>query len=131
MKTSYFKNFSGPGAISIARRAPRGFLGPSYPKLAPGRWFASVSPERYAELYRDEILSLLDPEVVWDELSALAGGVEPTLLCWEKPPKSGDLFCHRRMAAEWLEKTRGVVVSEMDPPNPVRSRIKPVGPRLF
>jgi hypothetical protein len=115
MKTSCFKTFKGPGAISIARRAPRFFKGPSFKPLAPGPWFNSVDKTRYVELYKTEILSKLDPASIWEALSDLAGEAEPVLLCWEKPPFAGDNYCHRRMAAEWLENALGESIPEIWP----------------
>ena len=113
MRTSCFKTFKGAGGVSIARSAPRSFKGPSFRDLAPGPWFKSVDRARYEELYRAEILAKLDPAMVWEELHALAGGAEPVLLCWEKPPLAGENFCHRRLAAEWLESALGESVPEI------------------
>jgi hypothetical protein len=44
---------------------------------------------------------------VWGELHRLAvhrlaGGAEPVLLCWERPPFTADNWCHRRMVAAWF-----------------------------
>lgn len=114
MKTSSFFLATGPGRISIARFAPRG-IEPGYRTfraLAPGAWFKTVSRERYRELYFGEILGKLDPRVTFDTLVKLAGGAEPTLLCWERPPFTGANWCHRRLVAEWFRETLGVELLE-------------------
>jgi len=61
-----------------------------------------LPPEEYVPLY-EEILSKLDPEDVWKEL-----GSDAVLLCYEAPGK----FCHRRLAAEWLERELDVEIPE-------------------
>jgi len=117
VKTSSFYLYSGRGRVSIARTAPRrvvvGFK--AYRALAPGTWLFDPAYEDY-ETYRDryfrEILGPLDPQKVWDDLHALAGGHEPVLLCHEHLRKPGE-WCHRRMAAEWFEEKLGVKVPEM------------------
>lgn len=115
MKTSSFFSYRGDGRICIARFAPRGM--PKgyrvFKKLAPGAWFNSVDRAAYITLYTREVLSRLDPQETWDELHALAGGHEPVLLCYERPPFSDENFCHRRLVAEWFEKALGVQVPEL------------------
>ncbi|MBW7996799.1 MAG: DUF488 domain-containing protein [Candidatus Glassbacteria bacterium] len=44
----------------------------------------------------------------------MAGGFEPVLLCFEKPPFGDDNWCHRRMVAEWLSDTLGIEVPEYE-----------------
>jgi hypothetical protein len=124
MKTSSFKLYTGPGRISIARYAPRGapegfriFKG-----LAPGPWFNSVPYDEYLHRYNTEILHQLDTQRTWDALHFLAGGAEPVLLCWESPPFTAwdccndkrANWCHRRIVAEFFERTLGVEVPELD-----------------
>ncbi|MEZ4376229.1 MAG: DUF488 family protein [Polyangiaceae bacterium] len=120
MKTSCFKNYQGPGRISIARYAPRGT--PSGYKvvkaLAPGAWFNSVSQFEYRQRYFAQ-LEALDPEATWNELHRLARmtsgrDAEPVLLCWEKPPFTSKNWCHRRMVAEWFQRTLGREVPELE-----------------
>ncbi|MCL2822690.1 MAG: DUF488 domain-containing protein, partial [Polyangiaceae bacterium] len=115
MKTSCFAGYKGPGRICIARYAPRGTPAGYrvFKALAPGEWFKSVSKEQYMVLYDGEILAPLDPQKTWDTLHELAGGVEPVLLCWEKPPLTADNWCHRRIVSEWFESRLGVVVPEL------------------
>ena len=117
MKTSSFYLYSGPGRISIAQTAPRrveaGFK--LYQALVPGKWLFDPTYKDYAtyrERYFHEILAPLDPQKVWDDLHALAGGHEPVLLCHEHLRKP-DEWCHRRMVAEWFEQALGIAVPEM------------------
>jgi hypothetical protein len=130
MLTSSFGNYTGPGRISIARRAPRKDSGYRVLReLAPGPWFNSVSPRDYVHRYDNEILRPLDPRAIHARLLELADGAEPVLLCWERAPfslperwwqlppeKDHELdfsnWCHRRMVAYWLEHNLGFEVKE-------------------
>lgn len=113
MKTSCFSVYRGTGRICIARYAPRntpaGYR--IYRALAPGEWFNSVSVSRYIELYEREILAKLNARQVWNELHVLTGGLEPVLLCWEKPGE----FCHRQLVARWFRRELNIRVDEYDP----------------
>ena len=73
---------------------------------------------QYRDIYFGEILAPLDPQKVYDDLHEHAAGVDPVLLCWEKPPFdiTGDNWCHRRMVAEWFCNRLGVDVPEYEPP---------------
>jgi uncharacterized protein (DUF488 family) len=64
--------------------------------------------EDYLAHYR-AILEKLEPRTVFTDLHLLANGKEPVLLCWEK----ANVFCHRRLVAEWLEKALGIEVVEI------------------
>jgi hypothetical protein len=114
MKTASFFTFQGRGRVSIARFAPRGtpagFRG--FRALAPGSWFNSVSETEYVKRFNEEILGPIDPKATWEALHALhEDGVEPVLLCWEKPTDPNS-WCHRALVAAWFEKTLGVHVPE-------------------
>lgn len=116
MKTASFFTFTGPGRISIARIAPRN-TAPGYKiykPLAPGRWFESVTYDRYRELYIAQ-LAELDAASVVAELTEMAAGAEPILLCWEKPPFDARNWCHRILVSEWLSSELGLVVPELEP----------------
>ena len=91
------------------RRLPAGYR--IYRALAPGPWFNSVGIDEYYHLYRTEILHPLNPHTVADDLTRLAGGLVPVILCYERPG-TGD-WCHRAMAAEWLAEALGFVVPEV------------------
>src|SRR3954462_13167678 len=82
----------------VPRNIPAGFK--MYRKLAPGPWFNSVTPEEYDRLYHDEILAGLDPHVVAEELTAMARGRVPVVVCFERVGRGA--WCPRAMAAAWL-----------------------------
>lgn len=89
--------------ISIALWPPRGWVGVSYPKLAPTKsillqYKQNPSQKIYAERYRKEVLDKLDPQEVVRELKELAGGQDVALVCFER---SGQ-FCHRNLVRTWL-----------------------------
>jgi hypothetical protein len=121
MQTSSFQTYTGPGRICIARYAPRQTPGgyKMFKLLAPGDWFNKVSRERYLSLFKSEVLDKLDPQKTFDKLHELAGGAEPVLLCWEKPPlddfnsPTAKNWCHRRIVAAWFEDNLKVHVPEL------------------
>jgi len=119
LKTASFFTFVGDGRISIARYAPRktpaGYR--VVAQLAPGAWFNKVEAEEYKRRFDAEILGRLDPAETWDRLHKMVPvGVEPVLLCWEKPPWTAENWCHRRIVAAWFQEKLGFVVEEYVPP---------------
>jgi hypothetical protein len=114
VKTASFFTYNGPGRISIARWAPKGFSGlPVYRPLNPEAdmlYLKDLAVYRYRYA---AILARLNPAETWDRLHDLAGGAEPVLLCWERPPFSARHFCHRRLVAAWLEEWLRVDVPEI------------------
>ena len=93
----------------------------SYSAFFPGKWFKSVSPPEYLDLY-NAILAKLDPRRVVDELEAF--GPNPTMLCFEsaKGIEAGICYCHRHLAAQWLEDLLGIKVEEVGHPDLARFR---------
>ena len=122
MKTASFKTYTGPGRISIARWEPRGTPAGyrRYRALAPRRDMMRMAQGLYRDVYFRDILGPLDAQRVWDELHELAGGAEPVLLCWEKPPFSDANWCHRRMVAEWFADELRRIVLEHNPDHTFR-----------
>ena len=119
MKTASFFTYKGPGRISIARYAPKYLRDlPSFPELAPGKWFNSVSKDEYIYRYKNEILAPLDPQDVLNRLTLITHGIEPVLLCWEKPPFDDNNFCHRRLVADWFKENLGLDVVEIENTKP-------------
>lgn len=116
MKTTGFFRFLGPGRISIAIRDPRNHEITTglkrYPALNPRSPMLKMGLEEYT-IHYNTILARLDPQQVWDELHALVTPYEPILLCWEDGLTPED-WCHRRMAAHWIEEKLGVQVPEME-----------------
>jgi hypothetical protein len=103
--------------VSVSRGVPRRIAGYHRVRaLEPGNWFRSVSPARYLELYR-EILDRLDPREVYDRLRSF--GDYPVLLCWESSADchAGKAWCHRHLAAQWLEDRLDIQVQEIGHPN--------------
>jgi len=95
-------------AVAISRGVPRGWQGRRCKALAPPRDLIKImKPERFIPLYRAQVLDKLDARHVLRDL----GGDDFVLLCWEPPGE----FCHRRVAAAWLEKELGVKVPEFNP----------------
>ena len=93
----------------------------SYSALFPGKWFKTASPQEYLDLY-NEILTKLDPHRVAEDLEAL--GPNPTLLCYESPKDiiAGTHWCHRSIAAQWLEDSLDIKVEEVGHPDLPRFR---------
>ena len=116
MRTASFFTDPGPGHIRIARWAPRG----TPAGFAVYRPLNSTAPmlkrdrAEYEPLYQ-AILARLDPRQVVEDLHRLADPHEPVLLCWERPPFSETVWCHRRLVAAWLERELGLIVPEIEP----------------
>ena len=98
--------------ISISGRAPDGWKGLEYKRLAPKWWFFKEWKENhdndfYIRNFRKEVLDALNPDEVWKRLREMSGGAPFALVCYEKP----DDFCHRHLVAEWLER-HGYAIKE-------------------
>ena len=109
IKTSSYNNFKSDlfktVSISGDRGKGAGYAGSCYPKLAPKltfwkRWHENIGviPEEendrfYIEEYYKQVLSVLDPGKVYDDLN------HSILLCYE----GADEFCHRHIVAAWFE----------------------------
>src|SRR5690606_13199397 len=107
-----------PGCIriGISRGVPRGLPAGYriFRRLAPGPWFRSVSPVEYMKLYHAEVLSRLDPRQVVRELTDMAGGPIPVLICYEKAtPNDDEQWCHRGLTAAWLHDELRLEVYEI------------------
>lgn len=99
--------------IGISRGVPRGRSGyRRYTALQPGPWFSSASTEEFTKLYNEEILGVLDPERVFNDLLEMANGGNPALLCWE-PSEPGPTWCHRSLVSVWLWERVGLEVPEL------------------
>lgn len=105
--TSYFGNLRNIPKnifrIAISRTIPVDHLAPTYKDLMPTQmdlftYRTNHDAAQYANNYRENVLSKLNPDDVAKDLYDLSGGRDVVLLCYEKPPK----FCHRQIVAKWL-----------------------------
>jgi hypothetical protein len=115
---------AGHTRVRISRGGPRWLPAGSYKSYSaffPGKWFKSVSSLEYLDLY-NAMLTKLDSKRVVDELEALAPN--PTMLCFEsaKDIEAGICYCHRHLAAQWLEDSLGIKVEEVGHPDLPRFR---------
>lgn len=100
--------------VSIAAGQPKwvkvsyqyGRLAPTYNLLRKMR-AGKITTDEYAIEYNAQ-LAKLDPQAVWDELHTMTLGVEPTLMCHCKTTD----FCHRQLAADWLERKLNIKIPE-------------------
>ncbi len=83
-----------------------------YRLLAPGPWFRSVGPDEFQRRYQDEVLPRLDPAKTFIELTTIAAGRIPALLCFE-PPEPGPLWCHRALVSVWFQECLELNVFEV------------------
>ena len=111
--TSYFANLKNLPSniipISICGKAPDGYKGLQYKKLAPRynffiEWTKNHDTEYYIEHFNKEVLSMLYQDAVVMDLKHLCGKsmydvVDICLVCYEK-----EGFCHRHLVADWLRK---------------------------
>lgn len=113
--TSYFGNLKRLGAqkivpIGVALYTPKWYQGPELKVLAPKGYMLAkdVAEQQYIQMYTSQVLARLNPRAILQLIEQVSGGRDCALLCYEKP---GD-FCHRRLIAEWLQKTIGIQVDE-------------------
>jgi uncharacterized protein (DUF488 family) len=111
LKTSYFtKSSKHPGAVSIARFPPKWYTGTRYMPLAPTPDMLKINDwDEYRRRYMREVLDVLDPDKVLQDLGAETAGHDIILLCFEKDRTR----CHRGLVAAWLFETRGIAVPEL------------------
>lgn len=115
--TSYFANIKklpkDVVPISICGKAPEGYTGLQYKKLAPSwsiwsEWkYDHHNNEIYTARFNNEILANLDVNIVMRQLLELTGGKSFCLICYEKPQD----FCHRHLVADWM-KSVGINIEE-------------------
>lgn len=121
ISTSYFSMIkwapANTAVVSIARRTPHWVKCSEYRDLAPSDTllqqykYQGMTPLQYTVRYEAE-LALLDQRVVLSDLENLAGENPIWLCCWEDRLK----FCHRHLAAEWLQRHRPeLIIKEWQP----------------
>ena len=109
---------AGYALVNIAKVAPW-FLPKelhlySLPQLAPTDEILKLknNPMEYEPMYRAQILSSLNPKVIYQRLWQICDSAKldkAALLCYESPDK----FCHRHLVAEWLENELGTIINEV------------------
>lgn len=110
MQTSYFGKKCEGNTVAICRYPPEWWTGRVYQKLSPSAKLLAdyrgkgISEAEYGSRYNEEVLSQLDPQIVFNEL-----GEDAILLCFEKT----GVFCHRRLVADWFERKLGIKVNEV------------------
>lgn len=112
--TSYFAKIRKLPAniipVSICGKAPEGYKGLQYKKLAPKyeffkRWKENHDNEYYIRCFNEQVLATLNASEVVSELQRLVAeynddNVSICLVCYEKPTD----FCHRHLVADWLRR---------------------------
>lgn len=105
--TSYFAKLKNiPNnivPISIVIKRPELYDEIEYKKLAPKwlflkEWKKNQDNEYYIKHFKKEVLDVLDPKKVVEELQKLSNNKGVVLVCYESPEK----FCHRHIVAKWL-----------------------------
>lgn len=111
LKTSYFaKSAKEPGAVSIARFPPKWYTGARYLLLAPAPDMLKIKDwDEYRRRYFNEVLAVLDPDKVLQDLNVDGAGHDIILLCFEKERT----HCHRGLVAAWFFDTKGIQVAEI------------------
>ena len=118
IRTGNYKNFAGTGYYVYSISGDRGnganYNGSVFPALAPKLSFwkiwhdniGKISEEEnnryYVQEYWNQVLSKLDPEIVYRELDY------SILLCYETNTE----FCHRHIVAAWFEILLGEKIPE-------------------
>ena len=114
--TSYYaKKGRDPKAVAISAKAPAYFYGRWYLPLAPsweiinGIKYGNMTESDYVYEYMQLLNTTrkLNPQQVVDDLDD--GSI---LLCYEVPSD----FCHRHIAAEWIQTNTGIIVQEWKDP---------------
>jgi hypothetical protein len=111
---------SGLAPVGITVAPPRYRLGfelvANVGMLAPYELLGVVDREEFEARYRER-LDRFGAEKILRVLEALAAGSEANgvcLLCFEDLTKPGE-WCHRRIAAAWLEEQAGMKIPELEP----------------
>ena len=95
--------------LGAARHASRLRGLPAFDSNAP---MLKMARAEYEPLYQ-AILARLDPRQVVEDLHWLANRTS-RCCCWERPPFSETVWCHRWMVAAWLERELGLIVPEVE-----------------
>lgn len=114
INTSYFAacdNIVNP--VAICKHVPTWYDGYEFLPFAPDKNLlysykeGRTTTEEYCKEYNLMLLEYDCCTIVEQMLELFGNNI--TLLCYEKPSK----FCHRRLAAKWIESELGLVVPEL------------------
>ena len=114
LENTKFVSIAGKSAdefIELMNKDPEKFI--QYKKLAPKySWWKEWHDNGYTNMwyinkYNETVLSLLNPNEVYSELTN--DNFDVILLCWEGKNK----FCHRKLVAQWLENNLNIKVKEL------------------
>lgn len=100
-------------AVSISLTSPSWIRVNELPELMPSwnllKMFQAerINEEDYIRIYASH-LEKLNPENVKEQLYRMTKGEEPILMCW----CGQNDFCHRHLAADWIEEKLGIEVKE-------------------
>ncbi len=131
-------SISGDGGLNV------GYTGPSYKKLAPRLFtyqeyseqleklkkikdyfeyikFRRQIEDKYMDSYYETRLKNLNVDELFEILISKFGN-DIILLCYEDV----DLFCHRRVIADWIELKTGIYVPEVEVLDNKVKRIEPI-----
>ena len=110
------------GKVRITIGHPRFHLGyrlaGTIPELAPRRDMLGKAPAEFAALYTALLEERGGVEQLTQRFAAVAAEARSAalvLLCFEDLRKP-DVFCHRRVFAEWWEAQTGAVIEEIAEP---------------
>lgn len=102
--------------IAICGKSPDWYYGLEYKKLAPKykffkEWQINKNNEYYIKHYYDEVLNLLNPIKIFEELEQKVNNKNKDiyLVCYEKPLD----FCHRHLVSQWL-RNNGIWIEEKE-----------------
>lgn len=120
--TSYFgqlKNLQKYNIIPIAisRFIPDFYKGLRYIDLSPTVDILNNyknSHSEYIKRFNQEVISSLNPLIIYQNIVKLSNNKDCALLCYETPNK----FCHRHLIAEWLNNSiSNINITEFNPNN--------------
>jgi hypothetical protein len=106
--------------VAICIYPPSDWDGLRFPALEPERqaFYAiknkSITQEQYEKLYRENVLSRLDPKQIYNMFE------KNVLLCWEIPIfdknkniiNKGSGFCHRHIVSHWIGENLNIEIKE-------------------
>lgn len=128
--TSCYDNIKSGNTVSITGDGGNawGYYGPAYKKLAPSLKLYEYyrdNPDNLSEIdlienyikeyFNHRLVGLNTKELLYELKERF--GTEIILLCHELPSNSSEVtkkhFCHRRLVADFIELTTGIIIPEI------------------